>query len=158
MQEPSREPPGLERGEGGTATEPARAMVISATLVCVCAAQIGGIAMLAWLCRRTRREMRDLYATHGMHIHQLENRLQQVAEEVEGWENILRELRNSRRLLRQLIHPDNQHTPILDFAAGPGDAPMSVYFLALVATELDGAGNPVNVSYRRIHHTRFYNR
>ena len=75
-------------------------------------------------------------------------------EWMEAWRNFRHELWNSRRLLRQVIHPDNVNTPVFQ-RPDAGDQGVAIHLLGLApsVTE-DGQLTP---GYVRIQQTFFAN-
>ena len=105
--------------------------------------------------RRTVDGQHQIVAAMDRRIIELENlELEEGIARMEAWHNFIHELWNSRRLLRQVIHPDNVHTPVFQRPdAGAPEVTIHLLGLAPSVTE-DGQLTP---GYVRIQQTLFAN-
>ena len=97
-------------------------------------------AALFWRCMRFTEELR---------IAELEDRVAELTvatTDLAEWDHFMRELWNSREMLRALIHPQSRHAPLFE-RPPEGSPPVNLYFVAL--EEVDEAGVRV-LRYRRV--------
>ena len=125
--------------------------------ICTASVQLAALGIMAVICMRQRRELHRV----ERRVDELERRVDQLG----GYDLFMRELWNSRRLLRQLLHPDNRHTP-LHVPPDQNQGFVNLFFIAWVPEEeavaADGqeavaADRPrLAGSYRRVQQTQLY--
>ena len=125
--------------------------------ICTASVHLAALGIMAVICMRQRRELHRV----ERRVDELERRVDQLG----GYDLFMRELWNSRRLLRQLLHPDNRHTP-LHVPPDQNQGFVNLFFIAWVPEEeavaADGqeavaADRPrLAGSYRRVQQTQLY--
>ena len=136
--------------------------------ICTASVHLAALGIMTVICMRQRRELHRVERRVDELVdvlQTLEDRVERRVDQLGGYDLFMRELWNSRRLLRQLLHPDNRHTPLhvppdqhqgfvnLFFIAwAPEEAAVAAHGQEAVAADRPRLAG----SYRRVQQTQLY--